>query len=349
MLWKIIRLVGYPLTWLTAKKHRTVHPKLEKEDQCLWINLGGTNGNKAKTIPAIYIEPKNTNSNYCIVSIPGQGCTMNDAVFIDRFFELLDATGHSGLCVDPRNLTYKREGNKAILNQVSIDKEVAQSARKSGFDTYLNDMVACLQQVSEQKKIDGFIFAAHSLGALKISALTEKIKKENIQLPPIICLFLSISLIDFFSGVWTNVQAIATKKVKPLSYLLSNTQGRLAKAFRRWFESNDYQIKFSPSAQIPTMVTGFTEGDLNIPEEIAMINGAQKMIHEKKQYPHITCTRLHIDPKTEEKCINSNKHNALPSMLQVTDRENATELSIFCEFVKNSIEQHERTPHPTRH
>jgi len=42
MLWKIIRLVGYPLTWLTAKKHRTVHPKLEKEDQCLWINLGGT-------------------------------------------------------------------------------------------------------------------------------------------------------------------------------------------------------------------------------------------------------------------------------------------------------------------
>ncbi|MEC8882301.1 MAG: hypothetical protein VX737_03380 [Pseudomonadota bacterium] len=93
---------------------------------------------------------------------------MNDAVFIERFFELLDTTGHSGLCVDPRNLTYKREGNKAILNQVSIDKEVAQSARKSGFDTYLNDMAACLQQVSEQKKIDGFIFAAHSLGALKI-------------------------------------------------------------------------------------------------------------------------------------------------------------------------------------
>ena len=160
---------------------------------------------------------------------------------------------------------------------------------------------------------------------------------------------MSISLIDFFSGVWANAQAIATKKVKPLSYLLSNTQGRLAKAFRHWFESNDYQIKFSPSAQIPTMVTGFTEGDLNIPEEIAMINGAQKMINEKKQYPHISCTRLHIDPKTEKKCINRNKHNALPSMLQATDRKNATELSIFCEFVKNSIEQHERTPHPTRH
>lgn len=340
-LWKIIRKVGYPLTWWQKPKvaPTTIHPVLTDQRNHFWVKLQNVNGNEEKTIPAIYLPPRDqTKVNICIVAVPGQCCTIADSVFIDRFIELkeavMDTEDHciSGFCVDSRHITYGRDNEKPLLHQIEIDKKVATSAHQSNFDVYLKDMVTCLQQLQEQHSIDGFIFAGHSLGGLKLSALLTKIKKENINIP-VLGLFCSLSLHDFFSGVWHNIQTMVQKRAKYLAFLLGKKRSLLKRACKIWFEHNNYQITFDPSChQVPVLISGYPEGDENVPAEIALVN-------QKKTYPHVQYVPVHIHPDIKKSAlIHYKKHNATASQLQ--NDQGQTELSLFCEFAQQCITKH---------
>lgn len=332
--WLFIKQMGYPLTWYQKPENPIELNAIFNNRQNFMMVQLDTQSQYHKTLPTFFI-PGNKNKNICIFALPGRACTMAEPVFIERVLELQKKTECSAYCLDSRHLCYRYDNEGApILNDIQIDQEVAKHTKTSNFEVLINDCIQCLIKVKSKHNIDGFIFAGHSLGGLKLSAVLKKINSQKdlkMQIP-VLGLFCSISIDNFFSGVWHHIQTMISSKI-PLSARFIQNNGLIANRLKRWFIENGYQLTFEEDTfkNTPLMITGYPEGDNEVSEQMALINKIRQTNN-----PLISHHEL-MAPKRID------KHNVLPSQVQVKGQGEITELNLFAQFTENLIDNFKKS------
>lgn len=331
--WHFIKQIGYPLTWYQKPENPIeLHAIFNHRQNFMMIELD-TQSQYQKTLPTFFI-PGNKNKNICIFALPGRACTMAEPVFIERVIELQKETGCSAYCLDSRHLSYRYDSDGTpILNDIEIDKKVAKHTKTSNFDVLISDCIQCLIKVKAARNIDGFIFAGHSLGGLKLSAVLKKINRQkDLQMKiPVLGLFCSISIDNFFSGVWHSIQTMISSKI-PMSAHFLQDNGLIANRLKRWFIENGYQLTFEQDTlkNTPLMITGYPEGDHEVGKKMALINKVRQ-----------TSPTIHHHELIAPKGID--KHNVLPSQVQVKGQGEITELNLFAQFTENLIDSFKKS------